>query len=239
MRGAGLTLALALWAGVCAAQPADVTGGRYAEPTTRYPHGALGDESEWGALELDVRPCEGCEPTRRLIRLPETRVFEDTAPRLVDVDGDGRREAVVVESDAEQGARLAIYGPEGLVAATPFIGQHFRWLAPAAVADLDGDGAVELAYVDRPHLAKVLRIWRFGEGGLTPVAEAPGLTNHRFGEIEISGGLRDCGAGPEIVLASGDWSRVVAARVDREQITTRDLGPYRGPGDMAAALACS
>jgi hypothetical protein len=47
-----------------------------------------------------------------------------------------------------------------LLAATPHIGSANRWLAPIGAADLDGDGRVEIAYVDRPHLARTLRIWR-------------------------------------------------------------------------------
>jgi hypothetical protein len=51
------------------------------------------------------------------------------------------------------------------LASTPWIGQRFRWLAPVAAADLDGDGAMELAYVDRPHLARTLRVWRIAFDG--------------------------------------------------------------------------
>ena len=98
-------------------------------------------------------------------------------------------------------------------------------------------GGVELAYIDRPHLAKTLRIWRFERGSLSPVADEEGLTNHRIGWDFIIGGLRECGA-PEMVLASGDWRRVVAARLEQGRITTRDLGPYNGPDSVEAARAC-
>ncbi len=109
---------------------------RYDAPTDRYPHGVLGDELEWGALILEL------DSGTRVLRLPANRVFEDTAPRLVDLEGDGAPEVVVVESDASAGARLAVYDADGLVAATPFIGTRFRWLAPVGAADLDGDGRV-------------------------------------------------------------------------------------------------
>ncbi|KAA2311481.1 VCBS repeat-containing protein, partial [Puniceibacterium sp. HSS470] len=86
----------------------------YAEPTRRYDHGVLGDDVEWGALVLTL-------PGRQItLRLPETRVFEDTQPRLADLDGDGAPEVITVESDLALGARLSVYGPSGLVAATPF-----------------------------------------------------------------------------------------------------------------------
>lgn len=138
----------------------EIVSARYDGPTTRYPHGVLGDDIEYDTLV--VRLSDGREMSARWAR---DIVFEDLAPRVVDVDGDGAPEVVVVESHEAQGARLAVWGlVDGSLAAkaaTPFIGTRFRWLAPAAVADLDGDGLVELAYVDRPHLAKVLRVWRY------------------------------------------------------------------------------
>ncbi|MBY6004485.1 VCBS repeat-containing protein [Salipiger bermudensis] len=227
---------LALWVslGVAAggAQAQALTGATYVEPTTRYDHGVLGDAVEWGALRLSR---DGAPDL--LIRLPQTRVFEDLAPRLVDLGE--HRAAMVVESDLERGARLALYTADGLLAATPFIGQRNRWLAPVGAADLDGDGQVELAYIDRPHLARQLRIWRVvpGAQALREVASAPDLTNHRIGWDSIAGGLRDCGAGPEMVLASGDWSRVIVARVRGGEITREALGPYSDAA-MARALAC-
>lgn len=216
--------------GAVAAQA--LTGAAYSEPTTRYDHGVLGDAVEWGALRLSR---EGALDV--LIRLPETRVFEDLAPRLVDLGA--RRAAMVVESDLERGARLALYTAEGLFAATPFIGQRNRWLAPVGAADLDGDGQAELAYVDRPHLAKRLRIWRVvpGTQTLREVASAGDLTNHRIGWDHIAGGLRDCGDGPEMVLASGDWARVIVARLRGGEITRETLGPY-DEAAMARALDC-
>jgi hypothetical protein len=47
--------------------------------------------------------------------LPETEVFEDLAPRLADLDGDGKAEIIVVQSHRDLGARLAVYGltPDG------------------------------------------------------------------------------------------------------------------------------
>jgi hypothetical protein len=52
---------------------------------------------------------------------------------------------------------------------------------------LNGDGIIEIAYIDRPHLAKELRVWSFVNGDLRPLPRASGLTNHRIGEDFISG----------------------------------------------------
>lgn len=212
------------------AATAEIVSASYAEPTQRYQHGVFGETEEWGALAFGLS-----DGQTMILRLPETRVFEDIAPRLVDVDGDGAPEMIVVETDLSLGARLAIYDEMGFVAATPFIGQTHRWLAPIGVADLDGDGLVELAYIDRPHLARLLRVWRFEGGALVEVAQAEGLTNHRLGDPAIGGGLRDCGAGPEMITADARWSRLVASRLVGGRIESRFVAEGV---DFAAALDC-
>ena len=229
---AGLVFGLASQA---AAQ--EIVSARYDGPTTRYPHGVLGDEIEYDTLV--VRLSDGREI---VARWAQDNVFEDLTPRVVDVDGDGAPEVVVVESHETQGARLAIWGMRdgtlAQIAATPHIGTRFRWLAPVAVADLDGDGRVELAYVDRPHLAKVLRVWRYGaDGALTQVASVEGLTNHRIGWDYIAGGLRNCGQGPEMVLADAGWTNVVAVRFADGALTQQALGRY-SPEALERALGC-
>lgn len=223
-------------AGLCLpvqAGAAEITGARYDAPTTRYAHGVLGDAVEWGSLILTLS-----DGTALRLDLPETRVFEDLAPRLADLDGDGDAEVITVESSLTEGARLSIYDETGLVAATPHIGQANRWLAPVGAADLDGDGRVEIAYVDRPHLAKLLRVWRLENGALRHVADAPGFTNHRIGWDFIIGGIRDCGAGPEMMLASGDWASVLAVRLEGSRLSAVRIGGYSGPQSVTSALAC-
>ncbi len=64
------------------------------------------------------------------------------------------------------------------------------------------------------------------------------MTNHQIGWDFIAGGRRDCGAGPEMVLASGDWRRVVAVRLTAGTLEKTTLGPFTGVDDIAAALAC-
>ncbi|MBO6883910.1 MAG: VCBS repeat-containing protein [Marivita sp.] len=215
----------------------EIVSARYDGPTTRYPHGVLGDDIEYDTLV--VRLSDGREISARWA---QHIVFEDLSPRVVDVDGDGAPEVVVVESHETQGARLAIWGMRdgalAQISATPHIGTRFRWLAPVAVADLDGDGRVELAYVDRPHLAKVLRVWRYrADGDLTQVASVEGLTNHRIGWDYIAGGLRNCGQGPEMVLADAGWANVVAVRLADGALTQQVLGAY-SPVALERAFGC-
>lgn len=219
------------------AAEATIVAARYVGPTDHYPHRVLGPLVEHEALEVTLS-----DGSRQIATLDRATVFEDIAPRLVDLDRDGRPELVVVESDQSRGARLAVWGlgPEGLArrAATPFIGTRFRWLAVAGAADLDGDGTVEIAYVDRPHLAKVLRVWRFDGGTLAQVAAAEGHTNHRIGDSDIAGGIRDCGGAPEIVTASADWSQVLGTRLVEGALVTRVIGPHAGRRSFAGALRC-
>lgn len=214
----------------------------YDGPTTRYAHGVLGDAIEGTRLHLYTDGAlSSCGD--QSVELPAELVFEDTAPRLVDLDQDGQPEIIVVQSHQQLGAQLAVYraGEDGrtlrLMAATPFIGRSNRWLAPIGAADLDGDGAFEIAYIDRPHLARTLRVWRFEGGILNEVAALDGLTNHRIGEPFITGGVRDCGAGPEMITANSAWSHVMATTLTDDSLTSRAIATFSFDA-VARALAC-
>jgi hypothetical protein len=169
------------------------------------------------------------------ITLPQSDVFEDTAPRLLDVDGDGSPEVVVVQSNARLGAKLGIYDETGLVAATPNIGRSNRWLA----ADLDGDGLIELAYIDRPHLAKTLMIWQFESGELRFVSDLAGYTNHRIGERDIAGGIRTCKGVPEMIVARADWSEMAAITFDGKDFVAKTIGQDTSRPAFATAMTCN
>ncbi|UWQ18671.1 VCBS repeat-containing protein [Jannaschia sp. M317] len=197
----------------------------YADATTSYGHDIMGSVQD--ALTLRAVLNDDCRVLE--VAAGAGHVFEDIAPRLTDVDGDGLPEVVAVRSSLTEGAQLIVYRAQGdalvPLAATPPIGRRNRWLAPAAWGDLDGDGAWEVAYVDRPHLAKTLRIWRLDGQTLREIAQLSGVTNHRIGEPFISGGLRVCGTEHEIVLASANWARRVIVKVAGE-ITAEDAGPW-------------
>ncbi|MEM1315206.1 MAG: VCBS repeat-containing protein [Pseudomonadota bacterium] len=204
-------------------------------PVDRYGHAVLGATPEWSVLSLTVAGA------RLIFELPEAQVYEDVAPRIVDLGGDGTPEVVVVEASRAGGARLAVYGLDRgalrVVAATPEIGTRNRWLAPAAWTDLNGDGVLDLAYVDRPHLAGVLRAWTFAPGGLTEIAAERGFSNHRVGDAFILSGVRDCGEGPEVVLPDFGWSELRAARLTEAGWAWRRIEGAATREGLAQALA--
>jgi hypothetical protein len=163
--------------------------GRIAEawliaPTTRYDHVALGDAVEAGGLLLRLR--DGSE--RRLV-LPEDQVFEDLHPRLADLDRDGEDEIIVVRASLDGGAVLTLYGLVDdelrLLAEGPRHLQRHRWLNPIGAADFDGDGTVEVAYVETPHIGGILRIVSLQDGQLAEEASLAGFSNHVIGTREL------------------------------------------------------
>ena len=179
----------------------DVAGAWLIEPTRRYDHGVLGDGIEAGGLRARLR--DGRELD---YRLPPDSVFEALRPWVIDLDGDGRDEIIVVRSTLDAGAALALYGVRDgkLVqrAATDPIGRPYRWLNPAGIGDFDGDGALEIAYVETPHIGGILHILSFEGGRLRREGTLHGFSNHAMGSRALGlSAVRDLdGDGAEELL---------------------------------------
>ena len=155
-----------------------------AGPTRRYGHGVLGDAIEASAIvAIDDRA------VRYRLELADDKVFEDRLARVVDMDGDGRGEIVVVRSDIRNGAALAVLGGVEdelrLLAETLPIGLPNRWLNPAGFGDFDGDGRREVAIVITPHIGGTLELHEFTRAGIRREASVHGFSNHVMGSREL------------------------------------------------------
>lgn len=178
----------------------------YEQPTGRYLHGVLGDAIEAGrlvAIDHDGR--------RYALDLPDHQVFEDITPRIADLDGDGRNEAIAIRSDLAAGAAVAVFGVAGdrlvEIAAGDPIGRPNRWLSIAAIDDFLGDGSRTIAVVRTPHLAGELELLALRGGRLLRVAgPAGGYSSHAVGSrvLSLATAVRRQG---RVVLAVPDLTR--------------------------------
>ncbi|SFI53870.1 FG-GAP repeat domain-containing protein [Celeribacter neptunius] len=219
---------------------ARITGASYAEPTEVYGHGAVkGGENAKMVVALD-------DGSTREVSFKKS-IFEDTAPRLHDFNGDGAPEIVTVVSGFATGSWVQVWSLDAEARLVPAkasapIGQRHRWLAIAGIADFDGDGVDEIAYVDRPHLAKELVLMPVElarEGMLVASARAQGLTNHHLGAEEIEGGVRDCpGELPVILTADAEWQNIVETRYEGGDLHATVVAPYAGADSFSAYLRC-
>lgn len=177
----------------------DITWAWLGTPTMRYPHAALGGATHAGSLHVLVqlagKPAvnQAIKQAEVVLDLPVTRVFEDRVPRLVDLDGDGRDEIVLIESDILRGSALVVYGlkRDGLksnrlveLARSAATGSTFRWMNPVGVADFDGDGKLDIASVITPHIGGLLTLYKYAPPKLEPFAQAMDTSNHRMGDSE-------------------------------------------------------
>lgn len=214
------------------------------DPTTRYAHGVLGDAIEAGGFAVE-------RGGRRLVyRLGQDAVFEDRRVRLVDIDGDGAAEALVVKSYLNRGAALAVYKLRGdaiaPLAESAAIGTPNRWLNPAGVADFSGSGERLVAAVITPHLAGSLRLYRLAGGALAEVARLDGVTNHILGSRDLDlARIADIDRDgvPEIVLPTLDRTALVAVglrdgklAIVRRKSTPRRIASLRRVRDGKATV---
>ena len=227
----------------------DIAEAWLTRPTRRYAHGVLGDAIEAGGLAVSS------QRTRRRVELvlPEDQVFEDRLARLADVDGDSATdEIIVVRTHLRKGASLAVYGLRGepgkerlqLLAHSPWLGRANRWLNPAAVADFDGDGKVEIAWVETPHIGGVLKVGRLEKAGdrwrLRELAALKGFSNHSIGSriLQQAVAVDFTGDGqPEIVLPTQDRRHIAAVRFDGEKLKVVDTTAIRGELDSSVQAA--
>ena len=150
------------------------------QATRRYGHGVIGDAVEAGGLTAEIS-----DGRRLTLTLDDDSVFEDRLARIADIDGDGRDEILVVRSYLERGATLTVVEAttEGLRigAEAPPIGLSHRWLNPIGVADFDGDGRIEAALVETPHIGGILKLYERRGDRLVLDHRRGGFSNHFIG----------------------------------------------------------
>lgn len=153
-------------------------------PVHRYRHYPFGTEQHPTVLTVSLKD-------RRVLRhmLPKDSVFEDLTPRVIDLDGDGREEIVVVRSYERKGSALAVIGLRGneleIIAETPALGVPFQWLNPVGFGDFDGDGRLDVALVSTPHREGELQIWTLRDGNLVLLGDTDDVSNHVFGSRHL------------------------------------------------------
>ncbi len=207
--------------------------------TGRYRHGVLGDAIEPSILRVTSNA--GCTYS---VELGRPHVFEDIQTRLADIDQQPGDEVITIRSHQNYGAQIAVYrlgdGGLELFTETPYIGTANRWLAPIGIADFNNDGNMDIAFVDRPHLAKTLRVWTYRASELQEIVSRRGYSNHRIGEDFISGGIKTCEGKTMMITADAEWRRILASTLDNDGlITTLDIGPFDGAESFEKALQCN
>ena len=162
----------------------DIAQAWLAGATGRYAHGVLGDEIE--ASKLQVRTRQG---KQIVFTLREDSVFEDLTPRLTDIDGDGRDEILLVRSHVDAGAAVMLLGLRGerivRLAESQAIGLSHRWLNPIGAADFDGDGRIEIAVIETPHLGGQLVLYDIQGSRLREVGRYAGFSTHVIGSTVL------------------------------------------------------
>ena len=149
----------------------------FSEPVTRLKSTPFEEEQHPGTLTVSTSEL-------RVLRLtlPPDSVFEDRVPRLIDLDGDGKDEVVVVRSYLKKGSALAVASVMGttlaIVSETPPTGQPFRWINPAGFGDFDGDGRLDVALVVSPHTLGELQIWSLADRRFEMIAKTDDVSNH-------------------------------------------------------------
>jgi len=188
-------------------------------PTDRYPHGALGDRIEAEAVQVigftgDTRTTFGPEPPA---------VIEGIAALVADATGDGRPEILVTHSDADQGASLALWSPDGdLLATSEGIGLGNRWRNQLAIAPVGPNGEIEIIDVRTPHIGGTVQYFRVEGDRLVRVASHSGFTSHRLGSRNLDLGI--------VADADGNGALDVLVPTDRRE-TVGVLTRFDGPGD--------
>jgi len=184
----------------------DIVDAWLAEPTERYRHGVLGDYVEAAAVRVRTRA-----GTVLSYRLTGNSVFEDLYPRVHDLDNDGLDEVLLIHSRQHAGSSIMALGIRNgaltPLAETEPVGAPNRWVNPVGVADVDGDGRLELLVVLTPHIGGTLVAYRLDPAGFRITHRIGGVSNHAIGSRAMRlGAFLDVNADgiQEVIVPSSD-----------------------------------
>jgi hypothetical protein len=146
-------------------------------------------------------------------------VFEAIGTRAADLDGDGRAEILVTQSDDSNGAvHLALALREGKLirkAMGQAIGQGNRWSHLLGGFNLPSHGKRVLA-IETPHLAGYLLALRLEGGQLSEQARRLGFTTHAIGSRNLwEHALMRRGGKSEVVLQEVGHGRLAALTLQK------------------------
>jgi hypothetical protein len=155
-------------------------------------------------------------------RIDGTEMFEvegfgtgHTTPAVGDIDGDGRPE-VVWATDWEI---LAHRADGALVPGFPFardLSQLFR--APLTLADLDGDGVLDIVAVSGRTPVALVYVYRYTAGAPSLMPGWPQALDDQFAGSSASVGDVDGDHVPEVIVSG--WDRVYAWHADGTPVAT-------------------
>ena len=215
----------------------DIVKAWYASPTTRYRHGILADAIEGGMLKIQT-------PRGRTISLslPRSEVFEDIAPRITDLDGDGENEVITIRSSTLEGASVTIYALSGnaliLRATTGFYGKKNRWLNIAGIDNFMGNRTPEIAFVSTPHIGGNLFIYKFIKRTLFKIDAMAGFSNHVIGSNELRlSAVADVNGNNQIDLALPSSDRKHLRIMEFSQGRLKEIGTASLPSAIDKAIA--
>lgn len=158
----------------------DISRAWLIQPSKRLSSSLLGDNLEATAVRV-----VGRNQVEYRYELPEDSAFEDLLPRVHDINGDGLDEIILVRSRLQTGSSLLVLGiREGRlqpIAESPPLLTRAQWINPVGVADVDGDGKLELLAVHNPHDNGVLMEYRLEGKRLIPMHSIDGVSNHVLG----------------------------------------------------------
>jgi hypothetical protein len=176
------------------------------DPTTRYPHGVLGDDIEAGSITI-------LEPDGSVRSVIDVEgVVEGISPLWADLDGHGDDELVVTVSDAVDGARIVVFDTDGVIVASGEpIGTGNRWRHQIGTVR-DPFGARAIVVVKTPHIGGIAEYWRLRQDRLELITSRAGITSHRLGSRNLDLAVivdADGDDVEELVAPTGDLQELV------------------------------